>query len=230
METAMPACACCLPRRAVVAGLAATAFGLRRARADSAAPASRILTPDQAVAMLMAGNQRYLSGKPQVCSVDIAALRQATADKQTPFAAVLSCSDSRVPAELVFDQTIGDLFVARVAGNIVSADVIASLEYGAAVLGTRAIMVLGHANCGAVKAAIDGKAVPGQISTLYHSLQPAVTAGGRDLTKAIQANARIQAALLRESSPVLADLMRHRKLAVVAGYYELASGKVSMLA
>jgi carbonic anhydrase len=229
----MHTCACCLPRRAVVAGLTATfaslGFGLGRARADSAAPVSRILTPDQAVAMLVAGNQRYLSRKPQVCSVDLAALREATADKQTPFAAVLSCSDSRVPAELVFDQTIGDLFIARVAGNVVSADVIASLEYGAEVLGTRAIMVLGHANCGAVKAAIEGKAVPGQISTLYHSLQPAVEAGGRDLTKAIRANARIQASLLRESSPVLADLIRRKKLVVVAGYYELVSGKVSVL-
>src|SRR6202040_334390 len=92
---------------------------------------------------------------------DLEMLKAKTAEKQEPFAAVLSCADSRVPVELVFDQSIGHVFVARVAGNVVTAELIATLEYGAAVLGTKAIMVLGHEGCGAVKAAIAGKAVPG---------------------------------------------------------------------
>jgi len=101
-------------------------------------------------------------------------LKTKTVESQEPFAAVLSCADSRVPVELIFDQSIGHLFVARVAGNIATSAMIASLEYGVAVLGTKAIMVLGHANCGAVKASIEAKAVPGQISALYPYIRPAV--------------------------------------------------------
>lgn len=134
-----------------------------------------------------------------------------------------------MPVELIFDQTIGKLFVTRVAGNIATADLIASLEYGAAVLGTKAIMVLGHASCGAVKAAIDAKAVPGQISTLYRSLRPAVEQAGSNLEAAIKANAKIQAGLLRTSSPVLAELIGKGQLKVVAAYYEIANGTVTLL-
>jgi carbonic anhydrase len=129
----------------------------------------------------------------------------------------------------VFDQTIGHLFVTRVAGNIATADLIASLEYGAAVLGTKAIMVLGHANCGAVKATIDGKAVPGQISVLYRSIRPAVDQAGPNLDAAIKANAKIQAGLLRTASPVLAEQIKANQLKIVAAYYDLASGAVTLL-
>ena len=97
-------------------------------------------------------------------------LRDRTAEKQQPFAALLSCADSRVPVEIIFDQSIGELFVTRVAGNIATPEIIASLEYGAAVLGIKVILVLGHAGCGAVKAAIQAKAVPGQISALFPHL------------------------------------------------------------
>jgi carbonic anhydrase len=160
---------------------------------------------------------------------DVTLLKQRTAEKQEPFAAVLSCADSRVPVELIFDQSIGRIFVTRLAGNIASTEAIASLEYGVAVLGTRAILVLGHGNCGAVKASIDAKAVPGQISALYRYIRPAVDQAGSDLEAAIRANARIQAALLRESSPVIAKAMKAGAVKVTAAYYDLRSGKVTLL-
>jgi len=156
-------------------------------------------------------------------------LRQKTAEKQQPFAAVLSCADSRVPVEDVFDQSIGHLFVCRVAGNIADSAIIGSLEYGAVVLGTKAIMVLGHGNCGAVAATIKVGEVPGQISTLYPYIWPAVDRAGSDLDGAIRANAQIQAGILKNASPVLAGLIKQGKLSIVAAYYDLASGRVSLL-
>jgi len=160
---------------------------------------------------------------------DLDILRAKTVEKQEPFAAVLSCADSRVPVELIFDQSLGHVFVTRVAGNIATSAIIASLEYSAAVLGTKAIMVLGHANCGAVKASIEAKAVPGQISALYPYIRPAVDQAGANLDAAIKANARIQASLLRQSSPVLAEFIKQNQLKIVAAYYDLATGKVSLL-
>jgi carbonic anhydrase len=142
---------------------------------------------------------------------------------------VLACADSRVPVELVFDQSIGHVFVNRVAGNIATSEIIASIEYGAAVLGTSVLMVLGHGNCGAVKATIAAKAVPGQISSLYSYLRPAVNQTNGDLDAAIAANARIQAQLLRESSTVVAGLVKDSQIKVVAAVYDLASGKVNLL-
>ncbi len=210
-----------------VAGVAVAAPAARAGAATAAAPAN----PAAAMAALMDGNARFVSKMktPAVCEVDLAALKAATADGQAPFAAVLGCADSRVPPELVFDQTIGDIFVARVAGNIAGADVIASLEYGAAVLGTKAILVLAHSACGAVKATIAGKAVPGQISTLYRSIQPAVAKAGDDVEAVAKANALIQAGLLRDTSPVLGGMAKEGKLTIAAGYYDLASGKVTLL-
>ena len=105
----------------------------------------------------------------------------------------------------------------------------ASIEYGAVVLGTKVIMVLGHGNCGAIKATIDGKAVPGQISSLYRYIRPAVNEAGANLQAATEANAKIQAQLLKESSPVLAGLVKEGKLAVVAAFFDVASGKVTLL-
>jgi carbonic anhydrase len=131
--------------------------------------------------------------------------------------------------ELIFDQTIGHVFVTRVAGNVATTEVIASLEYGAAVLGLSLILVLGHANCGAVKAAIAGKEVPGQISALYLPLRPAVDQAGSDLTEAIKTNVRIQARLLSAASPVIASLIKSNKLKVAAAYYDVSNGKVSTL-
>jgi carbonic anhydrase len=191
--------------------------------------AQTTLSPEAALGQLMDGNRRFAEGRMTSFAEDLELLKAKTAEGQEPFAAVLSCADSRVPVELIFDQTIGHIFVTRVAGNIATSAVIASLEYGAAVLGTRVIVVLGHANCGAVKASIEAKAVPGQISGLYPYIRHAVDQAGSDLDGAIKANARIQAGLLRQSSPVLADQIKQNRLKVVAGFYDLASGIVSLL-
>jgi carbonic anhydrase len=131
--------------------------------------------------------------------------------------------------EFVFDQSIGQLFVVRVAGNVTTPEITASLEYGVAVLGIKALVVLGHGNCGAVKATIEGKAVPGQISVLYAPIRPAVDAAGANLDAAIDANARIQATLLSEASPIIAAAIREEKLKVVPARYDIASGEVSLL-
>lgn len=193
------------------------------------ASAQTALSPDAALQQLIEGNQRFAEGRMTSFEEDLDILKSKTAEKQEPFAAVLSCADSRVPVELLFDQSIGHLFVTRVAGNIATSELIASLEYGVAVLGTRAIMVLGHTNCGAVKASIDAKPVPGQISALYPYIRPAIDQAGTDLDAAIRANAKIQAALLRQSSPVLIEHIKQNRLKIVAGYYDLASGKVTLL-
>jgi carbonic anhydrase len=210
-----------------VAGLV-TAAGL-----DLAAPgrvsAQSALTPDAALKELMDGNRRFSSGHRTSCDQDLSILKQRTVDKQEPFASVLSCADSRVPVELVFDQTIGQIFVTRVAGNFAATDIIASLEYGSAVLGAKIILVLGHSGCGAVKATIAAKEVPGQISSLYSYIQPAIDQAGPNLEAATKANAKIQAAILRQSSTVIAGLIKENKLKVAAGYYDLATGVVSLL-
>jgi carbonic anhydrase len=196
---------------------------------DLAASAQTTLSPEAALQQLLDGNRRFAEGRMTSFDEDLNVLNAKTAEKQEPFAAVLSCADSRVPVELIFDQSIGHLFVTRVAGNIATSAIIASLEYGVAVLGTKAIIVLGHANCGAVKASIEAKAVPGQISALYPYIRPAVDQAGADLDAAIKANAKIQAALLRQSSPVFAEHIKQNQLKIVAGYYDLASGIVSVL-
>lgn len=187
------------------------------------------LSPDAALEELMDGNRRFISGRLTACEQDLAILKQNTAEKQEPFAAVLSCADSRVPVELVFDQSIGHIFVTRVAGNIVTPEIIASLEYGAAVLGTKVILVMGHGNCGAVKATIQAKEVPGQISALYPHIQPAVGQAGSNLEAATKANAKTQAALLRQASTVIAGLVKQGQLKVVAGLYDITSGSVTVL-
>jgi carbonic anhydrase len=187
------------------------------------------LTPDAALAELVAGNKRFTSGTMTAHDHDLTILKQHTEEKQEPFAAVLSCADSRVPVELIFDQTIGHIFVTRVAGNFITPEIIASLEYGVVVLGTKVILVMGHANCGAVKATIQGSEVPGQISALYPHIQPAVDQAGKDLTAATKANAKIQATLLSQASTVIAGQIKEGKLKVVAGYYDVGSGAVTLL-
>ncbi|HLH34392.1 MAG TPA: carbonic anhydrase [Alloacidobacterium sp.] len=211
----------------------AAAAGLLTAVSPDLLPSSQPqaqspLTPDEALKELMDGNERFASGRMTSFEHDLKILKEHNVDKQEPFAAVLSCADSRVPVELIFDQTIGHIFVTRVAGNLVTPEIIGSLEYGAAVLGTKVILVLGHAGCGAVKAAIQGKAVPGQISSLFPHIQPAVDQAGADLVAATKANAEIQARLLRESSPVIAPMVKDNKLKVVAGVYDIATGKVTL--
>jgi carbonic anhydrase len=186
-------------------------------------------SPDAALRELTAGNQRFTAGRLTAHEHDLDILKQHTLEKQEPFATILSCSDSRVPLELIFDQSIGHIFVTRIAGNFITPEVIASIEYAAAVLGTKVILVMGHSGCGAVKAAIQAKDVPGQISALYSHIQPAVDQAGPNLEAAIRANAQIQAALLRKASTVVSGLLKENKLKVIAAYYALASGAVTLL-
>lgn len=211
----------------ILTGLGTT-VGVEFTSPDSVLAQSK-LSPDAALQKLMDGNQRFASGHLTAFDQDLGILKQKAAEKQEPFAAVLSCADSRVPVELVFDQSIGHIFVTRVAGNIVTPEIIASLEYGAAVLGTKVILVMGHGSCGAVKAAILAKEVPGQISALYPHLQPAVDQAGSNPEAATKANAKIQAALLRQASTVIAGLVKEGQLNVVAGYYDIASGRATVL-
>ena len=220
-------------RRFLHVGVAGTVAGLLTSGLEFALPpmsrAQSILTPDAALAELMAGNKRFIAERLTAHDEDLAILKQHTVDKQEPFAAVLSCADSRVPVELVFDQSIGHIFVTRVAGNVITPEIIASLEYGAVVLGTKVILVLGHANCGAVSAAIKGKEVPGQISALFAHIQPAIDQAGPNLEAATKANARIQATLLSQASTVVAGLVKAGKLKVVAGFYDLGTGAVTLI-
>ncbi len=208
---------------AIAATAAVGAAFPRRAAAQST------LSPDAALQTLLAGNKRFYEHRLTSFDEDLAILKERTLNKQEPFAGILSCADSRVPVELLFDQSIGQLFVTRVAGNTAGSTVTASLEYGAAVLGTKVILVLGHARCGAVKAAMSGKPVPGQISRLFAALQPAVEAGHGNLEDAIKANALIQARLLTTGSPLLGGLVKSGDLKIVAGYYALDTGVVTLL-
>jgi len=220
-------------RQLIQSGLTAAAAAVLTGGLDlafpSAAHAQSVLTPDAALNELMEGNKRYSSGKMTSFEHDLAILKQHTEEKQEPFAAVLSCADSRVPVELVFDQTIGHVFVTRVAGNIVTPEIIGSLEYGAAVLGTKVILVMGHSNCGAVKAAMQGKDVPGQISSLFPHIQPAVDQDGKDLVATTKANAKVQADLLRQSSPVISGMVKSGGVKVLAAFYDVGNGSVTLL-
>lgn len=187
------------------------------------------LNPEAAFNELIEGNKRYLTGNMTAPRQDLRVLRAKNAEKQQPFAAVLACADSRVPVELVFDQTIGQLFVCRIAGNVTTPEVVASLEYAAAVLGVRAIMVLGHSNCGAVSATIKGSEEPGQISVLYSHIRPAVDLAGANNEAAAKANARIQAALLAKASTVISGLVKENKIKIAAAYYDVSNGLVTVV-
>ncbi|MEO6807153.1 MAG: carbonic anhydrase [Edaphobacter sp.] len=212
-------------RRQFVAGL--TAAGVV-ASAGVPALAQTGLTGEAAMRELMAGNERFVAGKITSFPEDLKILKEKTVTKQEPFAAVLSCADSRVPVEIIFDQSIGHLFVTRVAGNMVTPEIIASLEYGVAVLGVKAILVLGHSNCGAISASIAGKEVPGQISVLYQHLMPAIARAKGDVPLAVKMNAEYQARLLSEGSTVIAKAIKENGVKVAGGVYDLGSGRVTL--
>jgi carbonic anhydrase len=190
------------------------------------------LSPAAALDELLAGNRRFTSGRTSAHRRDLVMLQNAL-EKQEPFAAILSCSDSRVPVEVVFDQTIGQLFVTRVAGNIVTPEIIASLEYAVAVLGTNTILVMGHSRCGAVTAAIQRQAMggsfPGQIRALFPYIEAAVEQAGPDVEATIRANALIQSSRLQELSPLLAGMIEGGNLKVATAYFDIRSGEVTLL-
>lgn len=217
-------------RLSALGGAAALGGGLLRPREAEAAPWQEevIRTPDQALAALMAGNQRFVRNQTTSVQHNLVCIDRKP-PTQTPFASVLGCADSRVPVELLFDRGWGEIFVCRSAGNVVAAELIGSLEYGAEVLDSKVLMVLGHADCGAVKATMERATVPGQISALYARIYPAVARAGGDLDRAIIENVRDQVSLLTNASTVLAQRVQARKLRIVGGVYDVCSGAVRLL-
>lgn len=189
------------------------------------------LTPEEALAKLMAGNDRFVTEKRTNRHQNRERLLEV-AKGQNPFAAVLGCADSRVPVEIVFDQGLGDIFVCRVAGNIATPEEIGSLEFGTLVLGAKVLVVMGHGGCGAVKAAIVGGEFPGQIGSLIQSIETGPITGSKtdptQLDQAIKTNVLAQVARLKQS-PVIGELVAKNQLKVVGSFYDLDTGKVSWL-
>ncbi len=194
-----------------------------------------VLPPDAALKRLLDGNARYVAGTTQ--RYDFRHEREALSGGQNPFAAVLSCADSRIAPEFCFDTARGDIFVCRVAGNFATDEITASLEYAVQVLNTPLIMVLGHEACGAVDATIksikDGTTLPGHLPSLVHALTPAVEAvqgqPGDLLANAIARNVAMNVDRLRSSTPILQSFVNNDKLHVVGGVYALKTGKVALV-
>lgn len=189
-------------------------------------------TPDAALRQLLDGNKRFMSASLTHPNQDDTR-RISLESGQAPFAAVLACADSRVPPEVLFDQGLGDLFVVRVAGNIINDQLLGSLEYAAAHLDTSLILVLGHTNCGAVGAVAAGAELEGHIASLAPAIQPAVDKvkeqEGNLTDNAAREVARMTADQLRSSEPILANLIKEGKLDVVPAFYDLESGEVTLL-
>lgn len=181
---------------------------------------------------LIQGNQRYVTSTT-VCHEDWSAKRSALLKNQKPFAVIVACSDSRVPPEIVFDQSLGDLFVVRVAGNIVDDFAVGSIEYGVNILGANLVLVLGHSNCGAVDAALKGMKFDNHIQEVLNAIQPAIVATkgatGNLLEKAIKANVKIVEDKLKSSKPLLSSLIDKGTLRIFGAYYQLESGKVEFI-
>ena len=222
--------------------LVAAGAGVTRA-ADPAAPIpaltakqQRALTPSEAIALAQAGNRRFLAGER--IPIDHLADQRALADAQHPAAVVLSCIDSRAPAEIIFDVGLGDLFNARVAGNFVNRDIAGSLEYACAVAGARLVLVLGHTGCGAIKGALDGVKL-GNLTGMLENLMPAVesvkdvpgprNSKNRALVDAVaEANVRRTLAEIRRTSPVLRDLEEAGSIGIVGAMYDVATGRARL--
>jgi len=180
--------------------------------------------------LLLEGNRRYVEDRRK--SPNQSANRRLELTKgQSPHSIVLGCSDSRVPPEIIFDQGLGDLFVIRVAGNVVDDIVLGSIEYAAEHLGSSLLMVLGHSDCGAVKAAMDDTELDGHLPSIAEAIEEAVRKQGFDaeLNVVVKTHAIITAEHLMESEPVLASLVDEGKLFMVAGYYDFESGLVEVL-
>jgi carbonic anhydrase len=190
------------------------------------------VTADQALARLIEGNKRYAQDKEQHPDETLARRKELEVG-QHPFAVILSCADSRVPPELVFDQGLGDLFVVRLAGNIADDDDLGSIEYAVEHLHTKLILVLGHEKCGAVSAAVEGANESGPLKSLLFAIQPAVeetrNLPGDKIHNCVIANARRAARQIRESDPVLKELIHKEGAKVVAADYALDSGIVTLL-
>lgn len=187
---------------------------------------------DEALERLLIGNRRYAAMR-QVHPRQTMVHRQTLVEGQHPFAAILSCSDSRVPSELIFDQGLGDLFIVRTAGHAVSALVLASLEYAVFALQVPLVMVVGHAQCGAVTSVMEAHDLPGHLPQLADSLRPALatvdTSEADVIEQAIRANSRFTADYLTKHSAVLAEAVAAEKARIVPAYYALETGLVETL-
>ena len=211
--------------------VAAAAIGLM-AWSLPAEVASHSLHPEAVIKTLKAGNRRYAEDRP-LHPHQNRRTRKELCKGQHPIAAVLSCADSRVPPELVFDEGLGDLFVVRVAGNVVDDAIEGSLEYAAEHLHVPVIVVLGHSNCGAVQATIKGGEAHSQIDALVKAIKPAVEQATHEkgdlLVNAVRDNVELAVRQLRNSRPVLAELQKAGKLLVVGAVYDLDTGRVEYL-
>jgi carbonic anhydrase len=217
------------------AGAVALGLGgaLPPARAAEGAPTA--LSPDEALAQLKAGNERFVSS-PELCSVNLAESRAAVAGHQAPWATIVSCADSRVPPELIFGgHGVGELFIAREAGNLVDVGGLGTIEYGAAVLGSPLVVVLAHTACGAVKAACDvvtkNATYPGVIGRMIAPIVPAALAvrdqPGDFVDNAAKESAKRTAQLVTAVSPLMADLAKAGKVKTAAAIYDLETGIVT---
>jgi carbonic anhydrase len=201
----------------------------KAAEIPSTSPES--LSPDAALQKLMGGNQRFVQHQPQY--PDQSALRlQEVAQAQHPFVTILSCADSRVPAEIVFDQGIGDIFDIRIAGNIATPEAIGSIEYAVVLLASPLLMVMGHERCGAVTAAVQNESLLGDISTFVKAIKPAVekvkSQPGDAVENAVVANVQYQIERLKRSQ-LLTEQVRSGKLKIVGGRYDLDTGRVTII-
>jgi carbonic anhydrase len=194
-----------------------------------------VMSPDAALTRLMRGNARYVEGVS--ARHDFRHEREVLSKGQNPFAAVLSCADSRIAPEYCFDTARGDIFVCRIAGNFASDEMVASLEYAVQVLNTPLIMVLGHEACGAVDATIksikDSTTLPGQLPSLVAAIKPAVDAAqgqsGDMLANAIRRNVALNVDKLKTTEPILSAFAGDKKIRVVGGIYALKTGRVELL-
>ncbi len=202
------------------------------------------VTADEALQKLVEGNKRYVESKMNACTETTTAAREKLAKGQKPYAIILSCSDSRVPPEIIFDKSLGEIFVVRVAGNVPDPVVLGSIEYAAEHLGSPLVMVLGHERCGAVTATVDAKGkVEGNIGAIVKTIAPAVKKAkkeckdckacdlkdkGKLVECAIDENTKMVAANLTKQSPVLRHLVKEGKLKIVAAKYDLDDGKVTL--
>jgi carbonic anhydrase len=222
------------------AGAAFAAAALPSASVFAAEPpkegAPNAISPDAALQRLIQGNERYAANAPS--ERDFSAGRAARASAQFPIAAILGCSDSRVVPDLVFDQSPGDLFVVRLAGNFLDDDGLASLEYAVKFLGAPLLMVLGHTNCGAVSAAVkvvtERAQLPGHLPDLVKSIEPAVIAAHArhpsDLVAAtIEENVKLNVKRMKDDEPILSEALAAKKIAAVGGVYDITTGKVNLL-
>ena len=229
------------PSRRNLLGTAVATMGLLLANAAGAKEAKappkpqNVLTPSASLDRLLKGNARYVAGV--ALRHDFKHEREALAGGQNPYAAILSCADSRIAPEYAFDSARGDLFVCRVAGNFASDETVASLEYAVAELGTPLIVVLGHESCGAVSATIkslkDGTTLPGHLPSLVNAIAPAVKAvseqAGDTLGNAIRQNVIDNVAKLSSATPILSAAVEQGKLKVAGGIYRLRDGRVEMV-